>query len=183
MENNETQKMLADALGESRETIKHWENGTRHIKAESIIEIAKHFNVSCDYLLGVSETRSIKEDVQIVTKTIGLSESAIKNIIYRGPVFMDALNYLLESDAFWDMVRCMDMRYIMGSYTSEVIASYTKDTEYENITTDRIDRLACSDCLNTLITGYWEHKGSPKARTIIEKPPQCEQHQDGKQGR
>lgn len=50
----ETQEALAASIGVSREIIQHWERGTRHIKADHIKALATHFNVSSDYLLGLS---------------------------------------------------------------------------------------------------------------------------------
>lgn len=50
----ETQETLATSIGVSREIIQHWERGTRRIKADHIKSLAEHFNVSSDYLLGLS---------------------------------------------------------------------------------------------------------------------------------
>lgn len=57
-EHNETQQQLADAIGVSRVLIMHYENATRQIKAGTIVKIAKHFDVSADYLLGLSPIKT-----------------------------------------------------------------------------------------------------------------------------
>jgi len=59
----ETQQQLADAVGVKRETVNQWESGTRHLKAEAVVAIAKHYKVSSDYLLGLARepTNTVEE--------------------------------------------------------------------------------------------------------------------------
>lgn len=77
----ESQEQLAIALNApNRETITRWENGARDLKREHIIAIAQHFNVSTDYLLGLSDIQTTDTDIQNACKVTGLSETAIKHI-------------------------------------------------------------------------------------------------------
>lgn len=81
-EKGESQEQLATAIhAPNRETITRWENGSRDLKREHIIALAKHFNVSSDYLLGLSDIPSADTDIQTACKTTGLNEEAIKNLI------------------------------------------------------------------------------------------------------
>lgn len=58
----ESQEELAETLNiANRETIARWENGTREIKREHIILLAKHYNVTSDYLLGISPYKCEQE--------------------------------------------------------------------------------------------------------------------------
>jgi len=57
IENKETQKHLANELGVKRETVNQWENGARDLKTQCIINLAKHFNISADYLLGLTNIK------------------------------------------------------------------------------------------------------------------------------
>lgn len=50
-----TQKELAQKLNRNRETINQWENSARDLKTEDIAALAKIFDVSTDYLLGLSD--------------------------------------------------------------------------------------------------------------------------------
>lgn len=61
-------KMLRDEHGLSREnaahklyisrsTLEHWEKGKTVMRADSIVQVAKLFNVSADWLLGLSDNR------------------------------------------------------------------------------------------------------------------------------
>lgn len=74
----ESQEQLAIALNApNRETITRWENGARDLKREHIIAIAQHFNVSTDYLLGLSDIQTTDTDIQNACKVTGLSEPAV----------------------------------------------------------------------------------------------------------
>ena len=55
IENNLSQEKLAKASGLTQPAITMWENGTRTPNMESIILLAKFFNVSSDYLLGIKD--------------------------------------------------------------------------------------------------------------------------------
>lgn len=52
-ENNLTQTELANATGISQNAIAQWENEKRTPNINAIIALAKFFEVSTDYLLGV----------------------------------------------------------------------------------------------------------------------------------
>ena len=46
-------KALGNILNVSDATISRWENDINEITAENLYKVAKYFNVSCDYLLGL----------------------------------------------------------------------------------------------------------------------------------
>ena len=52
-ENELSQRQLAEKLGLSHSVVAHWENEIRVPSAEAIILLAKFFDVSADYLLGL----------------------------------------------------------------------------------------------------------------------------------
>lgn len=79
-ESGQTQQELADSIGVKRETVNQWENSTRKLKADAIISLAKHFGVSADYILGLSNVRSNDTDMQGACKYTGLSEEAIDRL-------------------------------------------------------------------------------------------------------
>lgn len=55
MEKGIGQTGLAKDLGVSKGIISLWENGLREPTLSSLIEIAKYFKVSLDYLVGIEE--------------------------------------------------------------------------------------------------------------------------------
>ena len=69
-QNNITQNKLANDLFIKQQTVAQWENGSRALKADSIISLAKYFNVSTDYLLGLTENTSTNiSEIGISNKT------------------------------------------------------------------------------------------------------------------
>jgi len=48
-------RALAALVDLNKASINNWENGTHDIKSEYLIRLAKFFNVSTDYLLGLTD--------------------------------------------------------------------------------------------------------------------------------
>ncbi|MFW6312168.1 MAG: helix-turn-helix domain-containing protein [Nanoarchaeota archaeon] len=61
-ENNITLKQLADDLNTTKSTLSRYENNKREPKAYLIKKIANYFNVSVDYLLGITEETSTTDE-------------------------------------------------------------------------------------------------------------------------
>ena len=57
----ETQKDLANAIEVGRTTISEYESGKIVPKQEGLLRIANHYNVSVDYLTGVSNERATRK--------------------------------------------------------------------------------------------------------------------------
>lgn len=102
------QKELANAIGVTDNTISYFCGGKRTPNLQQIIAIAKELNVSTDYLLGVSGTPSVDEDIQVACKTTGLTENAVDAIKKFGES-RDVLNHILkESDYLEDILIDID---------------------------------------------------------------------------
>lgn len=121
-----SQDKCADALGISRGALSFYENGDRKPDAEIIFKMADYFNVSSDYLIGLSGCKSINDDIKVANKFTGLSEKAICNLqkineaelsyhnpkmdyyIYPDPITSkyksEFLNYLLENESISHML-------------------------------------------------------------------------------
>ena len=104
-ESKMSQSQLSKRMQVSRETINHWENGTREIKASQVTELADIFDVSCDYILkGVSP---VNVDIN---RQVGLNDKAINKLYEiidetlilhdRNYRTIDILNYILSSGVF-----------------------------------------------------------------------------------
>ena len=102
-ERGETMAAAADAIGVPLQTYQHWEACTRKIKAEYLLKIAEHFNVSTDYLLGSAPARSKNPNVQVAMEYTGLSENVIDQLhsIATGPRQAQKIQYL--NDFFEDL--------------------------------------------------------------------------------
>ena len=62
-----------------RSTVNNWESGDVQIKSDTLIQIAKTFNVSSDWLLGLRpiSNLSLDEDIASASRYTGLSDTAI----------------------------------------------------------------------------------------------------------
>ena len=75
-----TQESFAEVLGVTRPTVSGWILGNSIPDVLSLEKIARYFDVSADYLLGISDTISPDVSVQAATAYTGLSEKAIERL-------------------------------------------------------------------------------------------------------
>lgn len=52
-----TQSFVAEKLNISQRAYSHYENGTRQLPIETLVALSKLYNVSADYLLGLSNEK------------------------------------------------------------------------------------------------------------------------------
>ena len=76
-EHGVTQAQLASILGVSRSAVGFYTQGNTKPKLEAAITIARYFNVSLDWLLGLSKTKTSNPDVREVCDFTGLSDDAV----------------------------------------------------------------------------------------------------------
>lgn len=75
-----SQAALAKALGVSKSTIGLWEMGDTLPDAKAIYDIASFFNVSADWLLGLSDERAINGDLAQASRYIGLPANSTEKL-------------------------------------------------------------------------------------------------------
>lgn len=73
-----TQQNIAEICGTQRQTVSGWMNGQNRPDILSLVKIAEHFNVSTDYLLGLTDYKTTDKATVEMCKALGLSEDAIK---------------------------------------------------------------------------------------------------------
>lgn len=94
----ESQATLAKELMVTKSTISLYETGDNVPDARTIRKMAEHFEVSADYLLGLSESETNDKDLQFVGDYIGFSSDTINTLLYfknMEPVLFDFLEYLV----------------------------------------------------------------------------------------
>ena len=77
---NITQAELAEKLNCNRQKIADWERGKTTPAADDIILLAKIFNVSADYLLGISKVKTNDRDVRFFCEYTGLDEESVQKL-------------------------------------------------------------------------------------------------------
>lgn len=55
------QQDIADIFGVSDATVGHWETGKRDMRIDCIIKLCKFYDVSADYVLGLSNCKTINK--------------------------------------------------------------------------------------------------------------------------
>lgn len=92
-----TQDDLAALLDKHRQVISYYENGTRTPNLNELITIAKEYNTTTDYLLGLSNVATTDTDIKAICDYTGLSKESI-NILYdfKKNDFIDILDFANE---------------------------------------------------------------------------------------
>ena len=112
--NKVTQKKLALTIGVHESTLGRFLNGTTEkLSEESVIRIARVFNVSTDFILG---TTNIPDKKNYDISELGLSVEAAKNL-YTGKVKPDVVNRLLENPRF------ATVTYMIAQYLDDTMAA------------------------------------------------------------
>lgn len=68
---------LAKDISVTAQSLSLYENSKRTINIDLLNDIAKYFNVSADYLIGLSDTQSLDTDMQAVCGYIGLDDVSV----------------------------------------------------------------------------------------------------------
>ena len=109
-----TQAELATKIGCSESSLSRFISGkTDKLGDESIIRIAKAFNVSTDFLLGVT---TVPDRKNYEIGELGLSAQAARNL-YTGKANAQVVNYLLESPRF------LELTYTLEQYFNDTLAA------------------------------------------------------------
>lgn len=120
-DNNITQQALADDLEITRQSLSLYEKADRTINIDLLYKIAKYFDVSADYLLGLTDNKTNDITVKAICEYTGLSDEAVEsladyiNIDYLDDYESDQLNVeaikekanLLHIDNFDDPVQTL----------------------------------------------------------------------------
>ena len=76
----ENQEDLAKLLNVQRQIISYYETGARTPNIEDLAILAKHFDTTVDYLIGLSDVKSPDIEVKSICDYTGLSEEAINRL-------------------------------------------------------------------------------------------------------
>ena len=134
-QNNITQNKLANDLFIKQQTVAQWENGSRALKADSIISLAKYFNVSTDYLLGLTENKTCFSTLTVEN---------ILNLSAEHKIILDKIiNELLKSDLLekFEELKENNIKLINLYQTDSIYNKLVEDEELTYNTIDNADEL------------------------------------------
>lgn len=125
----------ADGIKIPYQTFRKYLKGTAECPVSNLVKISEYYNVSTDYLLGLTSNPSIKEDIQQAHKTTNLSITAIEHIklisdkilIYPLDCFLTSnhlINFLLQLYGYGEKI----LKY--EQYQKEYIEKLESYNEY-----------------------------------------------------
>lgn len=111
---------IAKALNCDTSTITKYYNGQRQLSVDSIIKFSKYFNVSSDYLLGLTDSATTDADIKSICEYTGLNENTV-----------DALNFA-KSFITSDGAFTRDYEYLF-MFINDYIVYITEDNQRYNL--------------------------------------------------
>lgn len=60
-DNDLTQQQIAEICNVSDATVGHWENKKREMRVDCIVKLCKFYDISADYVLGLSKCKNINK--------------------------------------------------------------------------------------------------------------------------
>lgn len=173
-----SQQELADYLDlKARQSVSAYCDGSGQPSWENIIKIATYFGVSTDWLLGITDIETVRQDIRSAQKTLGLSDRAVENLakvarMKRYPrlssfhteldkqILGTALDFLLSSEEtligiarniydFYDA--SAKMREIENLTVEDLCQTNANDADYNCIETFKDYRLARLDLNESLL--------------------------------
>lgn len=79
-ERNLTQAALANELGIAKTTLAAYEQEKNEPSNETFVKIANYFNVSADYLLGLTDVKTPDANIAFIANYLGLTEHSITTL-------------------------------------------------------------------------------------------------------
>ena len=133
-----TQYQLADRLGKTRQAVSNYCDGSSSPPWETIAEIAKAFDCSADYLLGLSEYKK-PETAARTLESFGISEdvvdsleSTIKDFSPRD-LMLQGLNTVMSQDAFYSTCRSI------GALSNQVDHIFDNQIHYDQLKAEKAE--------------------------------------------
>lgn len=130
-----SQAELANVVGVTRQAINSYTLGNTVPNSDVLTDIAKYFDVSADYLLGLTDIKSVDTTVKSICEEIGLSDKSVNLLICLNRIkkLEEEARTLLAKDTNRNLVRESDY---FDCESSNKLFSYLDIINYftENIT-------------------------------------------------
>lgn len=138
-ENDLTYSKLEESTGISRAALTKYLNDNAEIGINNLVKLARFFNVSTDYLLGLSDVKTMDIDKKMICEYTGLSELAVESLTrWEFVPYLDITNMLLEQEyrsmcageAYARAINNAEMIEISKEYEDEPLAILSEIQEY-----------------------------------------------------
>lgn len=106
-ESGKTLDVIAKEAGiKSKATLTKYQNNEAEAGINYLVKLAKYFNVSTDYILGLTNVKSPDIKLKAVCEYTGLSESAVKSLLISGiPYIYEGFNEICKSSHSFKLFR------------------------------------------------------------------------------
>lgn len=132
---------IAESTGIPSGSISNYQNNAAVAGIDSLIKFSNYFNVSTDYLLGISPNTTTDENIKTACKVTGLSETSIKNIIAtqeevikKFNIYKNVLDDILKSNKLINFIGAV------GRYQMNQLLTPAMD-KLKNITSEIKERI------------------------------------------
>lgn len=114
------QDEVAQAVGITRASLSYYEKGERSVDIEVLYKLSNYYNVSIDYLFGLSDKTPPKRDFETNTEmsSIGFSTEAMENF-WGDRRFVELLNEFISHKDFHKFRELIYSRYTSYEYFSK----------------------------------------------------------------
>ncbi len=144
--NNVSQTELARKIGCNDSLLSRFLSGkTNKLSNKNITRIAKAFNVSTDFLLGVT---TVPDRKNYEIDELGLSAQAARNL-YTGKANAQVVNYLLESPRFLELTYILE-QYFNGTVAAGYAAQNQLYTTLSSLTRKSVKTKAAAQAANEI---------------------------------
>lgn len=75
-----SQEEICSKLGVTQQTLSRYEKGQRKASIKFVVKASKYFNVSTDYLLGITDIKTSNRDIRYIHEHTGLDEFSISTL-------------------------------------------------------------------------------------------------------
>lgn len=116
------QDNVAKSIGVSRQALGKWANGETVPDILDLKKLAKYFDVSADYLLGLTENATTDTDLKAVCDYTGLSEDAVNSVKRFKDIFLSLKDKEVDRDAYLRLLNEYDVYnwLLSTNYISEI---------------------------------------------------------------
>ena len=184
-----TQEELAKATGITRQTISQYMDGSILPNIEKMYFIARHFNVSTDYLLGLTDTPAIHPNFREICDFTGLSTKSVMFLHFlknhEGNNFKLQILDALLSDLWIEWFLNSIYEYTLGVAIKKVGSTKTekensqsleKEIDYAKFLFSRRTEEEFEKLCNDLLPWIEEKlKSIPKYKCVERKLQECEE--------
>ena len=138
--NKTTQQKVAEGIGVTRQALNKWVNGETVPDALVASRLAKHFDVSVDYMVGNAPIRSTNANVRTAFENLGITEEAIEHILRlfdKNDKYGDMTEFInlffarLDKEVFYSFAQKVRNMSKTEIFKQELYKKYMKDYGFE----------------------------------------------------